>query len=131
MTFDVALVKPGTNLTELVQAVRTVKPGLSETDAGKLIEAVPQPILKGVAKAAADAAVKAFDVGGAQAEVRLVPLGPDMARGWGPRRTVAQDYLYDYPVMLGSQRIGPDLVSVGLRLPSEEWHLLHLYNPRM
>jgi len=50
---------------------------------------------------------------------------------WGVRRTVAQDYLYEYPLLLGSQRIGPDLTNIGLRPRSEEWHLLHLYNPQM
>jgi cytochrome c oxidase cbb3-type subunit II len=34
-------------------------------------------------------------------------------------------------VLLGSQRVGPDLAGVGLRLPAAEWHLLHLYNPRI
>src|SRR5262249_54079390 len=33
-------------------------------------------------------------------------IGADVAR-WGPRKTVPQDYVGDYPVMLGSQRIGP------------------------
>lgn len=50
---------------------------------------------------------------------------------WGVRRTVDQDYLYEYPVLLGSQRIGPDLTNIGLRPRTEEWHLLHLYNPQM
>jgi len=50
---------------------------------------------------------------------------------WGVRRTVDQDYLYEYPVLLGSQRIGPDLTNIGLRPRVGEWHLLHLYNPQM
>ncbi len=54
----------------------------------------------------------------------------DIERGWGNRRSVAQDYIYDQPVLLGSQRVGPDLTNVGLRFPSAEWHLLHLYNPQ-
>src|SRR4051812_17397659 len=29
-------------------------------------------------------------------------LGTDVARGWGGRNTVAQDYLGDYPVLLGA-----------------------------
>src|SRR5437667_11579508 len=40
-------------------------------------------------------------------------LGVDLSRGWGPRKTVAQDYMGDYPVLLGSQRIGPDLANIG------------------
>jgi cytochrome c oxidase cbb3-type subunit II len=32
-------------------------------------------------------------------------------------------------VMLGSQRIGPDLANVGVRLPDANWHFRHLYDP--
>jgi len=32
--------------------------------------------------------------------------------------------------MPGSQRVGPDLASVGVRLADPKWHLLHLYAPR-
>lgn len=48
---------------------------------------------------------------------------------WGPRVTVAQDYLYADPAMIGSLRIGPDLTNIGLRKPDANFHLLHLYNP--
>jgi cytochrome c oxidase cbb3-type subunit 2 len=33
--------------------------------------------------------------------------------------------------MLGTMRTGPDLTNIGVRQPSEDWHLLHLYNPRI
>src|SRR5688572_12382737 len=36
----------------------------------------------------------------------------DIERGWGNRFTVAQDYLRDQPVMLGSLRAGPDLMNI-------------------
>jgi cytochrome c oxidase cbb3-type subunit II len=62
-------------------------------------------------------------------QVRAPYFGTDIKRGWGTRFTVAQDYLQDYPVMLGNLRLGPDLVNVGARLPDERWHLTHLYNP--
>lgn len=55
----------------------------------------------------------------------------DIERGWGPRRSVPQDYIYDYPVLLGTMRTGPDLTNIGARQPSEQWHLLHLYDPQM
>jgi len=58
-------------------------------------------------------------------------IGPDMARGWGGRRTVAQDYLGDYPVLLGSQRIGPDLANIGLRQANVPDLLRHIYNPQL
>jgi len=57
--------------------------------------------------------------------------GYDFARGWGERRTVAADYLFDSPVMAGSQRIGPDLANIGLRQPDANQLLLHLYNPKI
>ena len=44
-----------------------------------------------------------------------VLLNPE-GRGWGRRRSVAQDYLFAEPPMLGSVRIGPDLANVGARL---------------
>lgn len=50
---------------------------------------------------------------------------------FGPRFTVAADYLFDHPVMLGSERIGPDLKNEGARQPNVEWQLRHLYNPRL
>lgn len=76
------------------------------------------------------------------------PEGADLERGWGLRRTVAQDFLADAPVLLGAVRVGPDLANVGLREPArfaapwkfvtESNHVeelerrlyLHLYQPR-
>jgi cytochrome c oxidase cbb3-type subunit 2 len=68
---------------------------------------------------------------GGKAQIWIVPVGPDLVRGWGRRRTVAEDFLFDYPVMTGEQRNGPDLANVGVRLPDANWHLLHLYAPRL
>jgi cytochrome c oxidase cbb3-type subunit 2 len=62
--------------------------------------------------------------------VRPAYFASDIARGWGNRFTVAQDYLNDYPVMLGSLRAGPDLTNIGMRQTDANWHLHHLYNPR-
>ena len=55
----------------------------------------------------------------------------EQKRGWGTRFTVAQDYLRDTPVLLGAQRIGPDLANAGLRVKDENQALVHLYNPRL
>jgi cytochrome c oxidase cbb3-type subunit 2 len=58
---------------------------------------------------------------------------------WGDRPSIPSDYFYSKkrldlwrqsPSVLGSERTGPDLTSIGERQPSEDWHLLHLYNPR-
>lgn len=56
--------------------------------------------------------------------------GPDLDRKWGNRRTVARDYIYDYPVLLGSVRNGPDLSNISTRMADATWHYKHLYNPR-
>jgi cytochrome c oxidase cbb3-type subunit 2 len=76
-------------------------------------------------------------------QVRDVQNGTDLERGWGERRTVARDYIFEQPPFLGSTRIGPDLANVGSakwrnedlddpRKPARrdaKWQLLHLYAP--
>lgn len=63
----------------------------------------------------------------------------EMDKVWGNRPSIPSDYYYskkrmDFwrqsPSVLGSERTGPDLTNIGNRQPSEDWHLLHLYNPR-
>ncbi len=54
---------------------------------------------------------------------------PDFLRGWG-RAPVAADYAFDTPHLLGTMRTGPDLLNIGARQPSSDWHLGHLYQPR-
>lgn len=56
--------------------------------------------------------------------------GSDIARKWADRISVAQDYLGDYPVMLGSQRIGPDLANYGSRQTNAAAILAYLYDPQ-
>ena len=56
-------------------------------------------------------------------------LGPDGERGWG-RASVPGDYYYDKPHLLGSMRTGPDLFNIGVRQPSADWQLGHLFQPR-
>lgn len=53
----------------------------------------------------------------------------DEKRGWG-RATTAADYAYDEVHLLGTMRTGPDLMNIGVRQPSQDWHLGHLYQPR-
>jgi cytochrome c oxidase cbb3-type subunit 2 len=55
--------------------------------------------------------------------------GADIKRGWGMRRNVSRDYIYDNPTMLGTMRTGPDLANVGSRY-SEAWQHAHTFNPR-
>jgi cytochrome c oxidase cbb3-type subunit 2 len=64
-------------------------------------------------------------------QVRPVGFGADIDRGWGSRRTVARDHIFDNPPLLGTMRTGPDLANIGVRQPSANWHLLHLYRPEI
>jgi cytochrome c oxidase cbb3-type subunit II len=63
-------------------------------------------------------------------QVRPRGYGTDIDRGWGIRRTVAQDYLRDRPALLGNLRLGPDLANVGARQTDRRWHLQHFYEPK-
>ena len=130
ISIGMAVVKPGTNLTELVEAILKVAPDINRNMAARLVQELPKPILTGVTRTEADKARREIAVTGTKAVVTMEPVGPDIARGWGSRRSVAADFLYDQPVMLGSQRVGPDLANIGGRAASEEWLLWHLYNPR-
>jgi cytochrome c oxidase cbb3-type subunit 2 len=53
----------------------------------------------------------------------------DGRRGWG-RASIAGDYHHDSPPLLGTMRTGPDLFNIGVRQPSADWHLGHLFQPR-
>lgn len=64
----------------------------------------------------------------------------EMDKTWGNRPSIPSDYVFSKqridiwrqsPSLLGSERTGPDLTSIGERQASDEWHLLHLYNPRL
>jgi cytochrome c oxidase cbb3-type subunit II len=55
------------------------------------------------------------------------PLFVDAAYG---RPSDVSDYAAAAPPLLGTERTGPDLSTVGIRQPSVMWNLLHLFNPR-
>lgn len=64
----------------------------------------------------------------------------EMDNMWGDRPSMPSDYHYSKkrldiwrqsPSLLGSERTGPDLTNAGQRQPGDQWHLLHLYNPRI
>lgn len=63
-------------------------------------------------------------------QVRRKGFGSDFERGWGDRQSVPRDYILQKRVQLGTSRTGPDLMTIGQRQPSAEWHYLHLYNPQ-
>lgn len=123
--FDVVLGEVGTNQPALVAALAALPTKLNESS----LTALPQDVLRGVDKEAADGAAKTLKPTGAKFAVMVRPIGPELERGWGKRGSVAADYLQDSPVLLGAQRLGPDLGNVGLRQPDMNWHLNHLYAP--
>ena len=63
----------------------------------------------------------------------------DMDKVWGSRPSIAADYAANYrtdfwrntATVMGTERTGPDLASIGQRQPSPEWHLSHMFNPRI
>jgi cbb3-type cytochrome oxidase cytochrome c subunit len=128
--FEIVLGDAGTNQAAVLAALQKLNPVVSEGELSKMLSALPTTVLRTGERGEADSAVKALAGAGGKAALGVKPIGPDIARGWGNRRTVADDFLYDSPVMTGSQRIGPDLANVGLRLPDPNWQLRHLYMPR-
>ena len=126
---DVILSDVGTNPVAAARALINANVGITNVNAPGLSAGLPRPILRGVTLERATAAAGALKAGGGKADVQIVPTGPDISRGWGLRRTVAADFLYDDPVLTGSLRIGPDLANEGLRRTAN-WQMLHLYAPR-
>ncbi len=55
------------------------------------------------------------------------PLQQDLVFG---RPSVAGDYAYSTPELLGDHRNGPDLTNIGARQPSTTWQYIHLWDPR-
>jgi len=62
----------------------------------------------------------------------------DMDKMFGARPSISADYAdikrqdlwRNSASLMGTERTGPDLINVGNRQPSEDWNLVHLYNPR-
>jgi cytochrome c oxidase cbb3-type subunit II len=63
----------------------------------------------------------------------------EMDKTWGSRPSIAADYAANHrtdvwrntATLMGTERTGPDLTNIGLRQSSIDWHLTHLYNPRI
>lgn len=111
-----------------------LQPTTSSLEAdGKLIDGDPlYPIdLGGIGKTGKDIYIEMGCIYCHTQQIRPQGFGADYERGWGDRQTVARDYIYQKRVLLGTMRTGPDLANVGSRLSSVDWHLNHLYNPRI
>jgi cytochrome c oxidase cbb3-type subunit 2 len=52
-------------------------------------------------------------------QIRADYAGSDIDRKWGERRSAPRDYVFDRPVLLGEERMGPDLANIGKRAPAE------------
>jgi len=145
---DIALADAGTNLTATVAALLSLADAATNQSADltplpaleldksnptdtNLLSGLPKAFFRSPSPQDANAALQALNATSAKAQLWIVPVGPDIARGWGKRRSVAEDFLFDSPALPGSQRVGPDLADVGTRLPNPNWHLLHLYAPRL
>ena len=121
---DVFLTEIGTNRARVEAIVAELNPALRKDAAlqpGKVTEVKDVPTGEPI--------ISRFKAAGAKAELRVVATGADIARGWGIRQSVAQDYLFDQPVQLGTRRSGPDLANVGAGKPTE-WQLNHLFQPK-
>jgi len=136
---DVVLTGVGKNLDAIKKVISSVletnSPAAQTGDTWSLRFSggqldVPVTILHNVAKNEADAASDQITAAGGKVETHIVPVGVDIARGWGLRQSVAADFLYDSPVQLGSLRAGPDLANIGARDPDLNWQLVHLYAPQ-
>lgn len=127
--FQVVLTDPGTNRLAALSELQKALPSLQAQQAEQALDSPPRVLLTTKNRVNAESVIKAISSAGAKAGLQVTPVGPDLSRGWGKRRNVAEDYLYDSPVMLGSQRVGPDLANVGSRLADPQWHLRHLYAP--
>ena len=52
-------------------------------------------------------------------QIRADYAAADIDRKWGERRSAPRDYIFDRPVLLGKERMGPDLANIGKRAPAE------------
>lgn len=125
VTSDLILTDVGTNPPAVLEAFKLL--GISLAD--NPLTDLPRDLFVDVEKSRADAAMGSLTDAGAKAVVHVRALGPDIDRGWGMRGSVGRDYLQDTPPLLGSQRLGPDLANIGVRMPDALWHLKHLYAP--
>jgi cytochrome c oxidase cbb3-type subunit II len=63
----------------------------------------------------------------------------EMDKTWGSRPAIAADYAANHrpdfwrntATLMGTERTGPDLTNIGQRQSGIDWHLTHLYNPRI
>jgi cbb3-type cytochrome oxidase cytochrome c subunit len=124
---EVILTDAGTNAAVTLAALGKLN---REFGNPQTLAALPNALMRVADVPAAGPILKAIAGAGGKAEARVTAVGPDIARGWGMRRSVALDYVYDSPVQPGTRRFGPDLANVGQIRPDVNWQLRHLYAPK-
>src|ERR1039458_1211951 len=120
------LAEGSTNRPSALTKLTSLQPGESNDTNASILGGLPKAFFRSSSRQAANAAAKTLNATSAKAQLWIVPVGPDITRGWVRRRSVAEDYLFDALVMPGSQRVDPDLANVGARLPDANWQLRHL-----
>ena len=128
--FDVRITDVGTNFSAVVTVFSETQGTGDEGLDAKHLKKLPASVGTNPTAAAAQKLITRFTAAGATVVPVLLPLGPDIQRGWGARLSVAQDYLHDYPVQLGSLRLGPDLANYGARQTNTAVIIGHLRDPQ-
>ncbi len=126
--FSVVISDFGTNTVQAAEALAGVS---SKFAAGSALPEAPHTVDSELTLRQAEKIVRDMGDSGVAIQAVIHPRGSDIERGWGSRRTVGRDYLLDTPVLPGSVRVGPDLSNIGNRNPDSNWHLVHLYQPRL
>lgn len=126
--FDLYLAEPPTNKAAFAVVLNRFDSKFALADIDTLLARLPAKIAEHLSVSAATKAASVLSTDGAVVAPVLVPLGPDIARGWGKRLSVAQDYLQDNPVQLGGLRLGPDLANYGARQTNLNALLEHLFD---
>jgi len=125
---NVVLTDAGTNTMALASLMNELLPGRNYN--GPSVGAgLPKTILTNAPIDKATVLAKNLKPAGGIAQLHLVPVGPDIERGWGMRRSVAEDFVADATALPGSLRVGPDLANEGARHRDANWQLVHLYSP--
>lgn len=130
LEFEVWLTDAGTNAPAVINAIEHERAQFKMDGAAAPMNDLPARAFTAQTINVAEAAVKRLSGLGAAVQIVRKATGSDIQRDWGKRLTVAQDFLRDYPVQIGSQRVGPDLANYGARQTNGLLILEHLYDPQ-
>jgi cbb3-type cytochrome oxidase cytochrome c subunit len=142
VVLDVKALAGEKNLAAVQEAISRFRNVTGRDASGGAVLGLPvgewETVVNGANAADASKARNFLAKAGASVDVQVRFRGEDLTqhdllnprgRSWGKRRSVAQDYLFAEPPMLGSVRIGPDLANVGAR-HSRDLLMRILLNPK-